>query len=600
MKHTLLPLLLCLSLLCGCAAQHPPAPDPAVPAVTEGSESAKPALSMEAPSEEAALTQYPLSQTVSGFLPMNRGLLFFSDTETTTLTLLDPETCRTMAVYEAGLVLTPENFTLQRLARGISFFDGSSLETVVLDDDLRESHRIPAPANLSGAPLLSADGQLLYYCTPDALRVLDLTTGISRMLKESSYPLQGLSGLLLGDTVLQLSITDSDGSWKTLFLSCETGQLLQECEGLCSPETNPDSYFLSGADGILVGRADTAPTVLHPRMTDCDAFFLPDSFAALTAALSERNMVLDRYDLAAGRRTAELTLPGIHTIRSAWEAPDGSLWLLTIRADTEEQSLYRWNCTASPVSDETYYLHPYHTHQEPDYEGLAACGLYAQEIGSRYGIRILTYREAAAVEPWDYQLEPEYQVSTLMRELTALDHRLSALPPEILSGLTRTYPSVTICLVGSAEHTASGPETVSGIQFLEGYDAYIALVCGEDTEKALYHELSHLMETVVLTRSTAYDRWDNLNPEGFAYGRSPDREWLQPGREWFVDGYAMSTPQEDRARLFEYAMTPGHEELFHSPPLQGKLRQLCTALREAFDLEAHEGNLPWEQYLWQT
>ena len=32
MKHTLLPLLFCLGLLCGCAAQNPPATVPTVPA----------------------------------------------------------------------------------------------------------------------------------------------------------------------------------------------------------------------------------------------------------------------------------------------------------------------------------------------------------------------------------------------------------------------------------------------------------------------------------------------------------------------------------------------------------------------------------------
>ena len=596
MKHSLFSLVLCL-LLCGCAAQNPPATAPTVPAATEQVQAVTPELSMDVTAQEAALTHYSLSQSVSGFLPMNRGLLFFSGTEETVLTLMDPQTRQPLGVYEAGLVLTADNFTVQRLSNGLSFYDGASRETVVLDDALREVDRIPAPQGITGAPLLSSDGAHLYYCTADGVRALDLESGISRVLKEAAYPVQGLSGLLLDDTVLQLSITDSDGSWHTLFLSTQTGQLLRQYQGLIAPETSETGYFASGPQGILTGRTDTAPMVLLPQLADSTPVFLPDSFGALTAALSDGNTVLDRYDLAAGCRRAGLTLPGIHTIQSVWDAPEGSLWLLTHREDTGEQCLYRWDSAASPVTDDGYYLHPYHTSQAPDYEGLAACALAAQEMGSRYGIRILTYRDAVAVEPWDYQLEPEYQVSTLKRELEHLDRRLADLPPAVLSTLSRTYTSLTICLVGNAENTAGGPEAVSGIQFLDGYDAYIALVCGEDTEKALYHELCHLMETVVLTRSTAYDRWDNLNPEGFAYGRSPDREWLQPGREWFIDGYAMSSPQEDRARLFEYAMTAGHEELLSSPPLHRKLEQLCTGLREAFGLEEYEGNLPWEQYL---
>ena len=59
----------------------------------------------------------------------------------------------------------------------------------------------------------------------------------------------------------------------------------------------------------------------------------------------------------------------------------------------------------------------------------------------------------------------------------------------------------------------------------------------------------------------------------------------------------MSYPKEDRARLFEYAMTAGHDELFVSPNLQQKLKQLCTGIREGFDLEGSSEVFLWEQYL---
>ena len=139
---------------------------------------------------------------------------------------------------------------------------------------------------------------------------------------------------------------------------------------------------------------------------------------------------------------------------------------------------------------------------------------------------------------------------------------------------------------------------------MDGFDAYIVLSTNHDTEYALYHELSHLMETVVLTESTAYDRWNHLNPENFRYDNDyaanrnrEDDQWLQPGTGYFIDTYAMSYPKEDRARLFEYAMTSGHEELFQSVNLQRKLRQMCLGIREAFGLEKSADIFLWEQYL---
>lgn len=605
MTKPIFPLLLSLLLFTGCAAQNPVTETtPAtVPTAVQTAE-ASPALSMELLSKDGAVSQFGLSEPVSGFLPMGQHLLLFSGGDTAALTLMDPETRQAVAVHEAAILLTPENFTVQTLNHGISYFDSAAMETVVLDNTLREIRRIDAPEDLTGAPLLSADGRSLYYCTASAVRVLDLDAGISRILKEASYPVQGLSGLLFGDQALQVSITDTDGSWRTLFLSTETGQLLQECEGNILPESTADRYFVRSGDGsILFGKAGEAAMTLHPKRHDGDCFFLPDTYTALTAVPAGDSAILELYDLKTGGRTAELSLDGALSPRNVGQTADGAVWFL---AGEDAPFLYRWDPDASSVSDMKQYSSPYYTREEPDYDGLAACSLYAQEIGARHGVEILIYRDAVALEPWDYRLDYEYQSAVLRRELEALDRRLSNFPAGFLKTLANTFTALRICLVGEITPAADAgsPEAVSGIQFMEGYDAYIALSCGQNTEYALYHELCHLMETVVLTESTAYDRWDMLNPEGFqydnAYVSNQSREvgpWLREGKEYFIDTYSMSYAKEDRARILEYAMTEGHEELFRSPNLQAKLKQLCTGIREAFGLEDYEGTLLWEQYL---
>lgn len=60
---------------------------------------------------------------------------------------------------------------------------------------------------------------------------------------------------------------------------------------------------------------------------------------------------------------------------------------------------------------------------------------------------------------------------------------------------------------------------------------------------------------------------------------------MQPDTRSFVDTYSMSYPKEDRARIFEYAMTAGNEPLFAASPLQYKLKMLCQGIREAFGLK---------------
>ena len=130
------------------------------------------------------------------------------------------------------------------------------------------------------------------------------------------------------------------------------------------------------------------------------------------------------------------------------------------------------------------------------------------------------------------------------------------------------------------------------------------IAVGWYAERALYHELYHVMETRLLTDSTAFDRWDALNPKGFTYdldytaNRSRQAEqYLQPTNRSFVDTYSMSYPKEDRARIMETAMCDGNEELFRSSTMQGKLRCLSQAIREAYGLKKSTETFRWEQYL---
>ena len=212
------------------------------------------------------------------------------------------------------------------------------------------------------------------------------------------------------------------------------------------------------------------------------------------------------------------------------------------------------------------------------------------------------------VMPWDYEFEPEYLAPVLSRELSELDRRLSYYPPEILAGIKSHFSDLTICLVRSIQ---GSPESGSlakatGVQFYQGSSACVTIAAGQYAERALYHELYHVMETRLLTDSTAFDRWEALNPAGFTYDfdyaanqERSSEEYLQPDTRAFIDTYSMSYPKEDRARIMECAMCDGNEALFRSPTMQAKLRCLSRAIREAYGLKASTEVFRWEQYIIQ-
>ena len=163
---------------------------------------------------------------------------------------------------------------------------------------------------------------------------------------------------------------------------------------------------------------------------------------------------------------------------------------------------------------------------------------------------------------------------------------------------------VHICLVKDIVGSEQGDtlDHAGGVQFWDGAEAYIALVMGESLEQRFYHELSHVMDARILSHSVLYDDWEELNPEGFTYSyRYEEPETADDlyfhEEKVFVDTYSMTFPKEDRARIMEYAMLDGQQELFDSEYLQRKLQRMCQAIREAFGLTDSSEPLVWEQYL---
>ena len=614
-KHLFILLLVCL-LLCGCAAQPEATEDTTLPAVSETEATEPngfydPGSALEA-ATGGAVRCYPLGTSDSvSVMALGEDLLLFSSTESgTMLTVLTGDTLYPTAHLETAALLSAADFHLRPWDSGISFFDTQSLQTVVLDAGLREVARIAAPEDLKGVPLLSSDRSTLYYCTRDAIRALDLETGISRCLKEISYPIQNVTGLWMEDTVLECSISDNETARETLFLSTETGELLEVASDDLVLSTSDNRYYATFRNGstqsYVFGTGEDTPQALNPAGSG-DCLFLPEDNAAVMIRQPEDSVtILEYYDLESGRLASSLTLETDSCPWSFESFGDGRVCFLNYEESYGCSTLYVWDTAVLPSGAETVYTGIYYSLDTPDYEGLAGCTLYAEELSEKYGIEVLIYKKAAAVQPWDYDLEYEYLTPVIRQELEQLDSRLANYPEGFLQTLAQRFDGLSICIVRSISGSAeSGSlESANGVQFWDDYHAYLALAAGQETEHALYHELCHLIDTIVLNESSAYDRWDELNPTGFAYDfdyvanqNRNSGEYLREESRYFIDMYSMSFPKEDRARIMEYAMTDGNASYFQSTTMQAKLKLLCQGIREAFGLRKSPETFLWEQYL---
>ena len=614
-KHLSILLLVCL-LLCGCTSEPEATETTALPSVAE-TEAAlpngfyDPGSTLEAQTG-GAVRCYPLgSFSGPSIMSLGEDLLLFNCSEVgTSLTVLTGETLYPTANLETECILSAEAYHLRTWSSGISFFDTQSMQTVVLDTSLREVGRIAAPEDLKGVPLLSSDRSTLYYCTRDSVRALDLETGISRCLKEMAYPVQNVTGLWLDGTVLECSISDNELTTETLFLSTETGELLEVTAKELTLDTWNDRFYAQFPNGstqsYVFGTAGVHPQALTP-VSDGDCRFLPeDNAAVLICQTDDTTITLEYYDLDTGTRSSVLTLETEYYPWNFITRGDGKVCFLNYDASYGCNTLYIWDTSALPSGEEAVCTGAYYSLDTPDYEGLAACTLYAEEISEKYGIEVLIYKKAADVQPWDYDLEYEYLTPVIRQELEQLDARLANYPEGFLQTLAQRFDGLSICIVRSLNGSAeSGSlDSANGIQFWDGYHAYLALAAGQETEHALYHELCHLIDTIVLNESSAYDRWDELNPTGFSYDYDyvanqtrNSGEYLREESRYFIDMYSMSFPKEDRARIMEYAMTDGNASYFQSKTMQAKLKLLCQGIREAFGLRKSPETFLWEQYL---
>ena len=616
MKRFLL-LFLVLLTLCGCGSDPEnsgAAESPQLEAI-EPSGAYDPDSTLEA-STQGAVKTYPLNRSdCRGIMPMGDDILLFSGGEQTTLTKLSGSSLYTAAEATLSCAIYPEDPAVLASEKGVTYYDESTRELVFLDTALKEVSRVSLPEDITGTVVLSTDRKTLYYCTEDALRVLDLETGLTKLLKEMSFGYQSAEKLYCDGTVLECCVDSGDG-WRSLFISVQTGETLYESWNTMALTTYGETYFLSQAEGamqeLLFGTIGEEPTALQSGNIYASAAPVLETGGAVLITTGDALAAthLDYYDLETGKRTSALEFSGDGYPCSIYgDSEEDVIWLLRYDDTYGCDTLYRWDPDKTPTDDETVYISPHYTAENPDTAGLAACQTLADEISEKYGVDVRIWTSAAACQPWDYTLIAEFQVPVIQDSLETLDEILANYPEGFLEeAATGTATGrIQICLLRSIEGNtnADTPDDVAGLQYWDDFeDAYVGLVAGGTLESSLYHELCHIIESRVLSTCAAYDSWNDLNPDGFEYGLSytgnydrDDSEYLESSDPAFIDSYSMSFPKEDRARIMEYAMMPGNESYFATDTLQSKLRQLCQGIREAFDLEESTEIFRWEQYL---
>lgn len=616
MKHWLGLVLVLILLLCGCTKnQEPTTPtDMTLPS----QEATDPSAS--APTQAPTDPEEPRSKifTVTGFYGMghlgDRIVLARDNQGTGELCLLDPATLEVEKTIRLADGLLPAWEEIRITDMGIGFYDQKSHVMMFWNTELQELARITLPQEVIGKAWLSPDWKKSFYCTAHGIYVMDMQTHIDVLLKQNPTREQMITGVLAEGTILRYSVRNAAGEQQTYLVDATTGMRVEESVSLDALTTWKDSYYLPIEDGTvrrLIFGTQTSQKLLWPRVEDATIHPVPGANGVVTeyAVVQEDGATkyeLEYYDLESGRRTASIAVKNARVL-ALLPAEDGKIW--SLNGNEHMEGVFLWDLSQTPTDDDQVYVTPYFTADNPDRAGLAALQQELKEMGEAYGINILLWQDAVNNNPWDYTFGGEYFTQVYRKYLPVLKKALDSLPGGFLQKATgNDTRKLTISLVRSIHDIADEQHrrVINGIQYWLAEDKpCMALVLGEDLERSFYHQLGLLVDSQVLMRSKAYEVWNRRTPPGFTYDNDyiknldrTDTRYILPGDgRYFIDMFSMSYAKEDRATVFEYACVLGSEEVFSAPIVQGKLQQVCIAIRDAFGLKDGDGPFLWEQYL---
>lgn len=608
MKKILTVLLLALMLAgCGNAGEQtvPPSMETIRPAES-GKTCYVPGSAMER-STGGAVKLYQMDGSVKGLGMLGENLVVCVDGAR--LELLDPQTMQTLRTRALESGINWQNSSLTLTGSGLGYFDAGSKTYVTLDENLVTASTYEMDEEITGEPVMASDASRIYFATEEGIRVMTVSEGTSRLLREEHDGAVELGGLLLDDSVLYYTRKDRDGTVQTCFVDGENGSLYTGVNFQGDIRSWGDQYgglmtiaHAMGQSEWLISGTLTGETQRLSTSFDWDsAVMLADGRAVLQKS-SQMGLSLYCCDVTTGELVAQITMPEQYDLMNVGCAGGEKIWL----CDGTSSRFYCWDTSFSGKTQDKCALVSYRALDAGDQEGLAQCRKLAQTIGGRYGVEIVLQEGDNRTTGEDYTDFPDVRPEQYNQALRELERILKRLPDGFLANVGREADSglLRICLVDDYDPAAEATPSIGSMDVADGKLEVRVNMCPALSE-IFCHELFHVLEVQIRNAGDALNDWEQWNPEGFAYensyfayasGALADSPYLKEENRAFADGYSLVSAREDRAQMFVYACMDDQRERFESEAMQGKLLLLCQTLRAHFQISGEEAPL-WEQYL---
>lgn len=145
---------------------------------------------------------------------------------------------------------------------------------------------------------------------------------------------------------------------------------------------------------------------------------------------------------------------------------------------------------------------------------------------------------------------------------------------------------------------------VTGITELYGNNVTISISMDYSFAESFHHETYHYIEHYIERMGGEFSIWNTYNPSGFVYGGDPNPN-LSFNRTWdatvpFVNNYAQSDADEDRASTFEYMTASSKAVCYNSTeyPIWKKSSYMALMIDTYFDTVDSSVIDYWERFIY--
>ena len=144
-------------------------------------------------------------------------------------------------------------------------------------------------------------------------------------------------------------------------------------------------------------------------------------------------------------------------------------------------------------------------------------------------------------------------------------------------------------------------ENVTGVTDPRTNNVTISIATAYPFADSFHHEVFHYMERYIKLNGGTFSSWEVFNPSGFVYGQE-NLEYSFANTlsidSYFVNSYAETAADEDRASTFEYMMANRKAAFFEEEkPIMNKAKYMADVIDLFFTTVNSTTIEYWERYL---